>query len=258
MAAGFEPRAVPARHGALWVREGLGLAARAPLAFAALGLVPAALLGAPGRLGDAGLAALPLTLALGAALARTIDEGRPALATRVSLGACARLAGAGAVIALAALAIVLALGSLAGAPGAPGAAGGWTVPITTPNAINAALADAARALWFWTLVLGPALWFAPALAGVATLPLAATASQCVHAFVLNPFLVAVWIGAAGTWWLATLVPVLVVPLTALHAATLYTGYRDLWLGRRDNAPRRAKAPVRAAGEVAARTLVRAP
>ena len=76
----------------------------------------------------------------------------------------------------------------------------------------------------------------------------------MHAFVLNPFLVAVWVGAAAAWWLATLVPVLVVPLTALHAATLYTGYRDLWLGRRDNAPRRAKAAARAGREVAARTV----
>ena len=91
-------------------------------------------------------------------------------------------------------------------------------------------------------MLGPALWFAPALVAIPALGLAPALLQGVHALVLNPFLVAVWLAGAGTWWLATLVPALLVPVAALHAATLWTGYRDLWLGRAENAPRPVPAP----------------
>ena len=84
------------------------------------------------------------------------------------------------------------------------------------------------------------------LLALPALPLGVAAVQAFHAFTLNPVLVAVWAVAGAALWLATLVPVLVVPGLALLSGCLYTGYRDVWLGRTDNAPRTrtAGAPVR--------------
>ena len=240
----FGPRRVPAANALAWLREGVALSARAPLGFVALGLAPAALLALPGRLGDAGFAALPLVIAFGVAMAARVDAGEPWWRARLAPAACARLAGFGAVVGLLAWALVAALA--ASAP--PGAAGTpWPVPAAAPNAVNAALATGARALWFWTLVLGPTLWFAPPLAGLAGLGAASVAVQAVQGFALNRFLLVVWGVAVAAQWLATLVPVLGVPAVALLSATLYTGYRDVWLGRAGNAPDRTsvRGPARA-------------
>ena len=242
----FAPRAVPARHALLWAREALALSVRAPAAHLALGLVQAALLALPGRLGDLAFASVPLLLVLGAAVARAVDEGRPSWRARVPLPACARLLAAGLALMAVAFAIVAALAAIAPAAG-PDVGSGWPVPIAAPNALNDALGAAARATWFWALVLGPTLWFAPPLVALPGLGLGAAAVQAFRAFALNPFLVLVW-GAAGVClMLPTFVPALVVPGAALLSATLYTGYRDVWLGRTDNArrePARAALPAR--------------
>ena len=244
----FAPRAVPPRHALLWVREALALSVRAPAAYLALGLGQAALLALPGRLGDLAFASVPLQLALGAAVARAVDEGRPSWRARVPAAACARLLAAGLALTAAAFAFLAALAAL-GPGGGTDAGTGWPAPIAEPNAASDALGAAARATWFWALVLGPTLWFALPLVALPGLGLAAAAAQAFRAFALNPFLVLVW-GAAGVvLMLPTLVPVLVVPGAALLSATLYAGYRDVWLGRTDNAAReraRAVAPARPA------------
>ena len=245
----FAPRAVPPRRALRWAREALALTVRAPVAYLALGLGQAALLALPGRLGDLAFASVPLQLALGAAVARTVDEGRPPWRARVPAAACARLLVAGLALTAAAFAIAAALGAFGPDAGTDAAGTGWPAPIAAPNALNDALGASARATWFWALVLGPTLWFAPPLVALPGLGLAAAAAQAFRAFALNPFLVLVWAAAGVALTLPTLVPVLVVPGAALLSATLYTGYRDVWLGRTDNARRerrRAAAPARPA------------
>ena len=242
----FAPRAVPPRHALPWAREALALTVRAPVAHLALGLGQVALLALPGRFGDLAFASVPLQLALGAAVASAVDEGRPSWRARVPVAACARLLLAGLALTAVAFAIVTALAALDPIAGTDAAGTGWPAPIAESNAPNDALGAAARATWFWALVLGPTLWFALPLVALPGLGLAAAAVQAFHAFTLNPFLVLVWGAVGACLALPTLVPVLVVPAGALLSATLYAGYRDVWLGRTDNA----------AGRVARRAAAR--
>lgn len=101
-------------------------------------------------------------------------------------------------------------------------------------------------MWFWSLVLGPTVWFVVPLVALAGLSLAEAAVQATGGFLLDRFLVLVWAAGVGAMWLTTLLPIPIVPCTALHAAVLYTGYRDVWLGRGRNVPCAARGSARVA------------
>ncbi len=230
----FRPRAVPARNAFAWLREAVALTVRAPLAFVALSLAHSALFLLPDPVGDVAFAGIPLLLGAGGALARAADEGRGPSGVRLSAAAAVRLALTGLIIGFLALLAASALERLGDSSSGPV---DWSGPLAAPNPFNEALGIAAHASWFWTLAIGPTLWFGVPLVAIAGLRVRQAAVQAMEAFLLNRFLALVWVVAAGIGGLATLVPVLVVPVTALLSATLYTGYRDVWLGRAENAPR---------------------
>lgn len=234
----FAPRVVPPSSWRSWLVCGVALSTRRVGAFVLYGAGCVLLHAVPASVGF-GTLAVPFALGLGCLLAECGDRG---LAILPALGAKpwqvhARLLLAGTVVALGfwlvgvlVTALALSAGVEPAAIGTPlgdGASGGFV------GALAAAWFLSAAAVLFGTSVV---VGFLVPLLALGELPLKEALVLALVATGRNVFAMFFVAGLALTALIGLLTPFLVVPWTAIVSATLYAGYRDVFLGRVDNAP----------------------
>ena len=253
----LDPRPVPAASWRRWLVEGLALSTRRVGAFVATGALFVALHGLAARVG-LGVALVPLGLAAGCLVAECADHGRGVIATlrgkpprvlgRLLLAGLVLAAGfwlAGAFVVALAVTAGLEPGALApllgGAVGGGGEGGGVGAPRALAATLSAAwFLSVAAALFGASVAIG----FLVPLLALAEAPFREALVLSLRATARNPFAMVFVMALSLSALIGLVTPYLVVPWTAVVAATLYAAYRDVFLGREENVPLRAGATRR--------------
>lgn len=258
----FDPRPVPRSSWRRWLVEGLALSTRRVGAFVVFGALAALVHGAA-ALAGLGVVVVPLALGAGCLVAECADHGRSVLGAllakppRVAL----RLLAAGLVVATGfwlAGALVMAIALSAGIDPAaipsliPGGGDGGAT-----GAASRGLVETLCAAWFLSVACvlfgaSVAVGFLVPLLALAEAPLKESFTLALLATGRNDFVIFFVAGLALTALVGLVTPYLVVPWVAVVAATLYAGYRDVFLGRAENAPVRGGARAGAAAPINAR------
>jgi len=244
----FGPRAVPPSSWRRWLAAGVALTTRRVGAFVMLGAAGAILHAVPAGIG-LGVMAVPLVLGLGCLVAECGDHARPVLGALRDkpLRVHARLALIGVAFGLGTWIAGILVVLFAGAVGVDPT--GVPLPSTTSSR---SLAEALCASWLLsagvTLFGGAVvLGLLVPLVALGELPVGMAFVQAIAAIRLNPFVVFATAALACTAVVGLVTPFLAIPWTAIVSATLYVAYRDVFLGRSDNAPlpagRAATAPA---------------
>lgn len=227
----FTPQTVEAKSWRLWIREGLQLSTRRPLAFVTLTLLYAGLDYLPAFLDGAQFWLTPLFLGLGCCVAQCADKSRPgtAILTGTGFNVWLRLVLTGIVPLLA----FLAFSAIAEATPRP--------PVVFEGGLGILIAT-----FFWMLFAGPILWFLVPLIAVAGLPSGIAVTQTMSAVRQNFFVYCLTM--AVTFLAAVMVTVgasiAAVLLYPLLCCAMYTSYRHIWFDRAQNEPEKARARLK--------------
>ena len=238
----FDPRAVPPSSWREWLVAGLALSTRRTGAFVAFGAIAVGVHAVAARFGM-GVVVVPLALGVGCTIAASADDGRPVLER---LGGWswrepARLLAAGAVPMLGfwlAGALVTALARSTGVEPE-------RVPVAIGGGSAGGVVEALCAAWFLSVAAvlfgaSVAIGFLVPLLAVGGVPIVEALRLSLVASGRNVFAILFVAALATTAAIGFLTPFLVVPWVAVVSATLYAAYRDVFLGRSENAPAAAR------------------
>ena len=244
----LDPRSVPPSSWREWLVAGLALSTRRTGTFIAFG---AACVAGHALLGTIGLGAtmVPLAFGAGCLIAECADKGltlREALRGR-SWRAAWRLALYGFGVAAAFWAVGLFVLSGATLTGLYDPAA--STPVAVGEGVARRLAEALCAAWFLSasvVLFGTSVvvTFLVPLLALAEAPFAEALRTALIATRRNDFVVLVTSALAASAAIGFLTPFLVVPWVAIVSSVMYVAYRDVFLGRSENAPAPLAAKAR--------------
>lgn len=238
----FDPRSVPSSSWREWLVAGLALSTRRTGTFIVFGAACVAGHALLGRIGF-GAAMVPLAFGAGCLIAECADKGttlRQGLRGR-SWRAAWRLALYGFVVAAAFWAVGLFVLSGAMLTGLYDAAAGAAGEAGADASATRRLVEALCAAWFLSAAVvlfgtSVVVTFLVPLLALAGAPFVEALRSALIAMRRNDFVILVASALAGSAVVGLLTPFLVVPWVAIVASVMYVAYRDVFLGRTENAP----------------------
>jgi|GEM_PF-2136273 len=237
----FDPRAVPPSSWREWLLAGLALSTRRTGSFVAFGAVAVALHGAAAAF-DVGVVVVPIVLGVGCLLAECADTGRSVVARlreiRWPVGVRLLVAGVVPMLGfwLVGTAVTMAGRAVELAP--------QSVPVAIGGGATGGVIEALCAAWFLSVAAvlfgtSAVIAFLVPLLALGGVPLKEAVTLALVASGRNVFAVVFVAALATTAIVGWLTPFLVVPWVAIVSSTFYAAWRDVFLGRSDNAPVRS-------------------